>query len=561
MDVAEQYVIASIVVSTVRKCALQMRALARLRLALPVLLAGCAVGPDFRVPSPPDVQSLTPHKLSERVVADGTVQRFVRGDDLPGEWWRLFRSRELTALVERALRDNHDLKAAQAALRVARANYEAQKGALFPVVGVNETSSRQKVATADLSAPTVSGDPYFTLHTAQLTISYVPDVFGGIRRQVEAASALEESQRFALEATYLTLTSNIALAAIQQASLNAQIRETEQAISSFKTLAAGADYPASFDSASARDWAALRAAIGQAEQTIPLLKKQFAAQRDLLAALTGQFAGDALPTHLSFPRLPRDLPLMLPSQIVEQRPDVRAAQANLHATGALVGVAIANRIPLFNISGNIGRTSGQIGNLGSPAPQFLFWTIVGSVTQTIFDGFTLEQRQRAAEAGWEQAAEQYQSTVVNAFQNVADVLQAIEFDSDSLNKATAASRDAEENLCLTAAGFARQVNNDQGLKDEILSRFRKWWDSVCKSDSKHFKGKLSDDADKSPPSGIDLVTSEQIYLATRLSFVQAEATRYMDVVALFQALGGGWWNRDDVGVTQGGGPVVGARPD
>jgi outer membrane protein TolC len=143
----------------------------------------------------------------------------------------------------------------------------------------------------------------------------------------------------------------------------------------------------------------------------------------------------------------------LPSQIVEQRPDVLAAQSNLHAAGALVGVAIANRIPLFNLTGNIGRTSGQIGNLLNPAPQFLFWTMAGSVTQTIFDGFTLEQRQRAAEAGWEQAAEQYRNTVITAFQNVADVLQAIELDARSWDKAIAAVSAAKENLCLTVAGF------------------------------------------------------------------------------------------------------------
>jgi outer membrane protein TolC len=264
-----------------------MWSLAQLRLGPLGFLAGCTVGPDFTTPPPPDVQSLTPGPLRHRVVADGKVQRFV-DDDLPGQWWTLFRSRALTELMQRAVRDNHDLKAAQAALRVARANYEAQKGALFPVISVSEASSLQKVATADLSAPTVSGDPYFTLHTAQLTVSYVPDAFGGIRRQVEAASAQEEAQQFALEATYLNLTSNIALAVIQEASLNEQIRETRAAIDAEQMLADGETYAAAnFESASTRDWADLRSAKAQAEQTKPLLQKQLAAQRDLLAAPTG----------------------------------------------------------------------------------------------------------------------------------------------------------------------------------------------------------------------------------------------------------------------------------
>jgi NodT family efflux transporter outer membrane factor (OMF) lipoprotein len=562
-----------------------MWSLAQLRLGLLGFLAGCTVGPDFTTPPPPDVQSLTPGPLRHRVVADGKVQRFVY-DDLPGQWWTLFRSRALTELMQRAVRDNHDLKAAQAALRVARANYEAQKGALFPVISVSEASSLQKVATADLSAPTVSGDPYFTLHTAQLTVSYVPDAFGGIRRQVEAASAQEEAQQFALEATYLNLTSNIALAVIQEASLNEQIRETRAAIDAEQMLADGETYAAAnFESASTRDWADLRSAKAQAEQTKPLLQKQLAAQRDLLAAPTGQFAGAGVAGALSFTelQLPRDLPLMLPSQIVDQRPDVRAAEANLHAAGALVGVAIANRIPLFNITGNIGRTSSQFNNLGNPAPQLLFWTIAGSVTQTIFDEFTLEQRQRAAEAGWNQTAEQYQSTVVNAFQSVSDVLQAIELDAQSVTYASGAAIAARENLCLTVAGFVgysgqhepgdpddlKQINDMQGRKKEIGRRFAKWWKEVCSPKIRErLKGESAADAkgtagreglpknepvDKSkkctcdsPPSGIDVVTSEQLFLATRLSLVTAKAARYMDVAALFQALGGGWWNRVDV---------------
>jgi Outer membrane efflux protein len=365
----------------------------------------------------------------------------------------------------------------------------------------------------------------------------------------------------------LTLTSDIALAAIQEASLVEQLRETDNAIRDESTLAEGENFAESFPSASARDWSALRATIAQTRQTVPLLKKQLAAQRDLLVALTGQFAGNGLPALMSQAslRLPRELPIVLSSQLVEQRPDVRAAQANLHAAGALVGAAIANRIPLFNLTGNIGRTSGQFNNLANPAPQFLFWTVAGSMTQTIFDGFTLAQRQRAAEAGWNQAAEQYQSTVVTAFQNVADVLQAIQLDASSVDSANDAAAAAQENLCLTVGefvGYTGQLDpenidgltNVQGktaLRQEVAERFRNWWGKVCGSQSRKFRDKLlseqkAPDSKKDPPSGIDVVASEQLYLATRLSLVTARAARYMDVVALFQALGGGWWNRTDV---------------
>jgi NodT family efflux transporter outer membrane factor (OMF) lipoprotein len=357
-----------------------------------------------------------------------------------------------------------------------------------------------------------------------LTISYVPDVFGGIRRQVEAASAQEEFQYFLFEAGYLTLTTNIALAAIQEASLNAQIDEVELAIKDEKLLALGEGFREALASASARDWSALDAAIAQAEQAIPLLKKQIAAQRDLLAALSGHFAGDGLPEHFTLAKLslPGDLPVMLPSQIVEQRPDVRAAQANLHSAGALVGVAIANRIPLFNLGGNVGTAGSQLGNLLNPAPQFLFWTIAGSVTQNIFDGFTLEQRQRAAEAGWDQAAEQYKSTVVTAFQNVADTLQALELDGSSLNSARAAERAARKNLCLTVAAFVgyrgdedpdraelTRVKADSRLTRHISGLFGRWWKSVCVP-YRHLQAELRNPGD-SVPSGIDVVASEQLY--------------------------------------------------
>ena len=532
-----------------------------------MLLTGCTVGPDFTVPEPPNVQNLAPPNVpytrhgppGDRVDADGKVERLRFGQDIPGEWWTVFRSMQLTELMQRALRDNYDVKSAQAALRVARANYEAQKGAFFPVVGVGEISSRQEVPTADLTSPTISGSPFFTLHTAQVTVSYVPDVFGGVRRQVEAVSAQAEAQRFVLEATYLTLTSNIALAAIQEASLRAQLKETDEAISAEQKLYKAHENDLHIDliEATPRDWAALLTGIRQAQQTKPLLQKQLAAQRDLLTALSGHFAGDGLREqfYLSELLLPKDLPVSIPSQLIEQRPDVRAAEANLHATGALVGVAIANRIPLFNLTGNIGQTSSHFNNLVNPVPPFLFWTIAGSVTQTVFDGFTLEQRQRAAEAGWDQAAKQYQSAVVTAFQNIADVLQAIYFDTKSLDSANQAANAARRSLCLHVAAFVGYDGTSEprsaslrfakpGYQKAVQHDFGDWWGNMCKPHQHDLMKDLGHPGDR--PTGIDVLTAEQVYLASRLTLRIAEASRYMDVVALFQALGGGWWNRSDV---------------
>jgi NodT family efflux transporter outer membrane factor (OMF) lipoprotein len=525
--------------------------------AFPILalLAGCTLGPDFAVPPQPEVP-LKPLPLLRVEAAKSCqrtdppavrfciTQRLIGDHDVPGEWWKLFRSKALTALMERALWENHDLKAAQAALRGAHASYESQRGALFPVISASYLPSKQKVASRDFSAPTWSLLPYYTLYTAQLTISYVPDVFGGVRRQIEVAGAQEDLQRFMLEATYLTLTSNIALAAIQEASLRAQIDVTREAIREEGLLKfSNLNHEAKVDDA------ALDAGIFQAQQTLPLLARQLAIQRDLLAALSGQFAGVGLPEQfwLKDMQLPRDLPVSLSSQIVEQRPDVRAAEANLHAAMAAVGVAIANRLPLFNLYGNAGLMSSQFKYLVNSSLQVLFWTLAANVTQTIFDGFTLEQRQRAAEAGWDQAAEQYQTTVVNAFQNVADALQAIDRDTESVRWAAAAKEAAVRNRCLTVAVFVK-YNGKSGFQFDPLVRnpedLKRWWRKHCgRIQPPYYQEK--DGEPVVTKAGSDVLVAEQLYLSSQITLVQAEATRLSDVVALFQALGGGWWNRLD----------------
>jgi NodT family efflux transporter outer membrane factor (OMF) lipoprotein len=340
-----------------------------------------------------------------------------------------------------------------------------------------------------------------------LTVSYVPDVFGLNRRQVESLEAQAESQRLQLEATYLTLTSNIALGAVQEASVRGQIAATQKIIRIERQLLTLVRQQFDAGLISEVDVAAQEAALAQVEQALPPLLKQLAVQRDLLTALSGRFAAEALPERFDFSNLhlPTDLPVSLSSLVVEQRPDIRAAQANLHAAAALVGVAVANRLPLINLTGNIGRQGSQFHDLFSPAPQFLFWTIAGSVTQTIFDGFTLEQRQRAAEAGWDQAAAQYCSTVVTAFQNVADALQMVELDGRALRAAVRGERAAEKSLSLTR---------------DLLEH-----------------GQVS---------VLQLLNAQQVYYTALLAVVQAKANRYADTIALFQAVGGGWWNRSDV---------------
>jgi NodT family efflux transporter outer membrane factor (OMF) lipoprotein len=474
--------------------------------AAAAMLAGCAVGPDFERPPAPNVTGYTPEPLASRTVSasgpGGQAQRFDSGLDLPGEWWTLFHSKALTSLVETALKANPDLQAAQAALRVARENVYAQQGALLPSVDGNFAASRQKVAD-DAFNP---ADPsIFNLFTGQLNISYTPDVFGGTRRSIESLEAQADAQRFQLEATYLTLTSNLAGAAVQEASLRGQIAATKTIIKVATDVLDLLRRQRAAGQVAEADVVQQEAALAQVQQSLSPLEKQLAQQRNLLAALSGRYPSQepAEKFVLAAMALPRDLPVSLPSKLVEQRPDVRQAEANLHSAGAQIGVAVANRLPNITLTANAGSNAFAIETLFSSGTGF--WSIAGSVTQPIFHGGTLLHRELAAKAAFDQAAAQYRGTVIVAFQNVADALRALQADAIALQRAVAAEHAAAKSLDIT--------------------RQRREFGDV---------------------NYLALLNAQQTYQQALINLVQAKTSRYSDTVALFQALGGGWWNRSDV---------------
>jgi NodT family efflux transporter outer membrane factor (OMF) lipoprotein len=476
-------------------------------LAAALLLVGCELGPDFERPTPPAATGYSSEPISAQTasapVAGGETQHFVQGLDIPGQWWTLFRSPALNALVEQAIAANPTLPAAQAALRQAWENVFAEQGSLYPSIAAGFSPSRSKSA-ASLAPVTSSNILYYSLITPQVTVSYTPDVFGGIRRQIESLVASAELQRFQLAATYLTLTSNVVAAAVQEASLRGQIAAAEEIV---KTDSEGLDIlhrQFQLGQVAGADVAAQEAALAQAQAMLPPLQKQLAIERDLLTALIGRFPNDqpAQKFDLAALHLPQELPVTLPSKLVDQRPDVRAAEAQLHAASAEIGVAIAARLPQFSLTGNAGATALAFESLG--APGNVFWTLAGNVTQTIFDAGTLLHKQRAAEAAFDQAAAQYQSTVIAALQNVADSLRALQSDADALSAAAAAQQAASASLEITR----RQLQLG-GV------------------------------------NYLSLLTAESAYQQALSSVVQAQASRYADTAALFQALGGGWWNRAD----------------
>ena len=477
-----------------------------------LLIAGCAVGPNFKQPAAPNVSGFTVAPLSTTVgttnVVGGQPQHFVEGIDIPGEWWTLFHSQPLNDLIESSLTNNPNIKAAQAALLVARENVLAQRGAYWPSATTGFSASRQgqsEVLAPTPNFPTTTAEFTYDLFTPQVSVSYVPDVFGVNRRTMESLKAQEEQQHFALLATYITLSANVVSAAIQEASLRAQIDATRQIIAINTNMLQILRNQFARGYASQLAVAAQEAQLAQEEAALPPLLTQLDQQRNLLAVLAGSFPGEDVPEkfELSSLQLPEELPVSLPSKLVEQRPDVRQAEENLHSASAQIGIAVANRLPNITLTANAGSTALQLSQIFASGTGF--WGIGAAATAPLFEGGTLLHKERAARAAYTQAAEQYHSTVLTAFQNVADTLNALEHDGDAVRTAAAAADAAKVTLEITR----RQLQT--GYANYLAA-----------------------------------LSAKLAYQQAVVTLAQAQASRYSDTAALFLALGGGWWNRPDV---------------
>ena len=470
--------------------------------ALALLLAGCAVGPDFERPAAPEGKG---YGVELTKPAGNDAQRLSTTMDIPAQWWQLFNNAKLDKLVEQSLKGNPSVDAAKAALRQAHELYSAQWTALLPVVTGGLSQTRNKFGPATISSPTSNNNPYYSLYTAQLTLSYAPDVFGGTRREIEAAKAEEEQNRYQLEATYLTLSSTVVVTVVQEASLHAQIEATNRLIAIEHDLTEAVRRQHDIGTAATLDLRLQETTEAQTRALLPPLQKQLEQSRDALAALLGRFPDEAAALdefRLADLTLPRDLPVSLPSKLVAQRPDIRQAEETLHQATAEVGVAINDELPQFSIDGNLGSTALKTGSLFGSGTGF--WSLGTSLTQTLFDAGALLHKRRAADAAMDQAAAQYRSTVIGAVQNVADTLRALQADSDAVQANAAAARSAEEALDIAKGQY-----------------------------------KLG------TVSLVALLTAEIAYQQAVLAHIQAVASRYSDTAGLFQALGGGWWNRPE----------------
>ena len=478
------------------------------RLALAGLVAtlctACAVGPDFKRPAAPPVERYTADPLpptTSATDANGAgAQRFAAGEALPGEWWTLFGSAALNALVDEALRANPNVSSAQAALRQAHENVLAAWGVLAPSVDAGANGTRQRISGAQFGP---GGRPaIYNLYNASVNVTYGLDFAGGARRELEALRAQREYQRYALEATYLTLCADVVTTAIAQASLRAQIAATQELIDSSAKRLDIINKQLQLGAASKADALAQAAQLAQDRAALPGLQIQWDKQRTLLATLLGKLPSDASTVELQLGdlHLPDTVPVSLPSSLVNQRPDIRQQEELLHQASAQVGVATANMLPQINLSASYGGSAASSSALFQGAGRV--WSLSAGITQPLFHGGQLLHKRRAALAAYDQAAAQYRETVLNAFRNVADSLRALGTDADSVNAYDQAQTAAAGSLAITDRQF-----------------------------------------ELGAASYLALLTAQRTEHQTRLALIQAKASRLADTAALFQSLGGGWWNR------------------
>ncbi|MFT9294916.1 MAG: efflux transporter outer membrane subunit [Acetobacter orientalis] len=473
--------------------------------------AGCAVGPDFKKPAPlvgghygqaehsEQIQAVAGQAERAAAGAQGGAQVLRAGQDIPAQWWTLFRSPALDALVRKALDHNPSLESARDALAAAQENRLAQQSAFFPTISGSFNPTRNKTSKTYSAIPN-NNQWLYTVHTAQLNISYVPDLWGGVRRGVESAKAVRDAQRDQLRAVQLTLTASVVQAAIDYATIKAQIETTQSLVNLQRDLLDSARKQEKAGEFSQNDVALQHTALAQNEATLAPLQKQLEQQKHLIAALVGDTPDVPQPEFtLNDFALPAELPLTLPAHLVEQRPDIRTAQANWHAACAQVGVAVANRLPNIQLGATPGFAAASIAQMA--APGYGQWTIAAMVTQPLFDGGLLRHQENAARAAYDQAAAEYRNTLVTALQDVADTLSALKLDATTLSDNAEAA---------TAAGQSLRISLAQYKYGAI--------------------------------SQIVMLTAQQAHLQSELALAQSRADRLSDTVALFQALGGGWWN-------------------
>jgi len=481
------------------------------------LLCGCAVGPDFVPPA----AVTTDHYLKnadsvQRFSAEGKTQHISTSVSVPYEWWKLFGSTPLNMAVEVALTHNQTLAATEAALRQSEHNVQAAYGVFFPRVSLGADALRER------STPVQNGlntpGTVYNLVTLNGSVSYLLDVFGGERRTVEALNAEMINQLYLTKAAYLMLSANIVNTMIARAAYAEEIRLNKELISIQRSQLKTTQMQYDSGTVPYSTVLSIQSLIAANEASIAPLQLKLGQTEDLLASLEG-----VTPAELNLPDLtlnslvlPVELPLSLPSELVRQRPDILSAEAKLHVASADIGVATAAMYPSISLNGTYGLAGKSLGNLS--ASNGKFWNIGPSISLPLFQGGSLWYQRQAAIDAFHAAQANYRQTVLTAFAQVGDVLKAIEYDTAALQARADANHAAQQALHLL------QANYTAGLA-----------------------------------SYIEVYTADVLYHQSSIEYLQAVAQRHQDTVALYVALGGGWWNNPVVATDQHQ-ATTGARP-
>jgi NodT family efflux transporter outer membrane factor (OMF) lipoprotein len=490
-------------------------------LFLTVLLYGCALGPDFQQPQLAKQAGYIENSNKHQITPLGSVN-FNTQTTIPGDWWSVLGSKSLSTYVEMVINNNPSMTVAEASLRQAKQNVIAQQGFFFPSIGADYAISRNKLAgnlggnspgiqgngqnistyQSPNGLPPFNGPVYYNFHTAEVTLNYTPDFFGANRRAVESLEAQEKTTAYQLEATYITLTANAVAAAIQQASLKAIIEASQQIINDNQILVNLTQHQFELGYASAMDVNNQLTLLTQAQQQIVPLKQQLEQTNDLIHVLSGHFPSEHIEMNFVLDEfdLPHSLPASLPSNLVRQRPDILAAEEQIHYANAQVGVQLANRFPQFNIIGAIGGAADAFNQLYHNGAGFFY--LIGDLSVPIFDGGTLSAREQAAKEAFAQSIAQYKLTVLNAFQNVADTMHAIQSDADALKSAQILLNTNQQLLSMTTS------QEKLGFVNQLV-----------------------------------LLNADIAYQEAKINYIQMRTNQLGDAAALYVALGGGWWDK------------------
>lgn len=462
-------------------------------------LSGCAVGPEFREPAAPEVAGYTHDKLPEATTATdaptGDAQKFLEGAAVPDQWWTTFVNDEIDRRVQQALAHSPTIASAQAALRQAEENVSAARGGLFPSVDASAGAQRGNTNYFGQTAP---GASVFNVYNAGVNVNYTLDLFGGVRRGIEAQSAVSQFQQFQLEGTYLTLAANVVTTSFREASLRGQIEATQEIIAVYSQQLELVRRQHEIGAKSLADVLVIETQVATVRAQLPALRQQLAETQTQLAVYLGEFpaVSELSAIDLDALTLPKEVPVSVPSEFVRQRPDIRAAEATLHQATAQVGVATANLYPNITLTGQYGSQALHTDDLFSAGTKF--WGVGLNLLQPLFHGGTLRAQKRAAEAGLDRAAADYETTVLGAFQNVADSLQALELDAENLHAQSDAEKAAQKSLDLVRIQY----------KDGATSY-------------------------------LAVLEAVRQYQQARIGLIQARAARLADTAALYAALGGG----------------------